>query len=102
MVEKELIAKKNDLFRKTFIGGKVMLTEGVRALPDNEQSELLETVQKFVVFNEDNDPHNEHDFGKIQMNGVNFAYKIDYYDDSYQYFKEDGNRVMTIMRMDEY
>jgi hypothetical protein len=94
------IALKNDLFRKTFIGGRVMLTNGVNG--SGKVDEILKAVREFNDFNEDNDPYKEHDFGKIVIDGEDYFFKIDYYDENYEYFQEDGNRVMTIMRADEY
>ena len=99
-ITKETIQRKNDLFRKTFIGGKVLLTSGVNDY-DNLQ-EVIKAVQNFNTFTLDNDPYSEHDFGKVTVNSEEYFWKVDYYDDNYEYFKEDGNRVLTIMRTDEY
>ena len=96
------ITQKNDLMRKTFIGCKVLLTQGISALEDKRKSKVIEAVQNFNDFNENNDPHKEHDFGKIVVDGEEYLWKFDYYDDEYKYFKEDGNRVLIIMRADEY
>ena len=96
----ENIRRKNDIFRKTFLGGKVFLTQAVQESDDVE--EVLTAVQNFTDFTPKNDPHEEHDFGKITINKISYFFKIDYYDDDYMYFKEDGNRVLTIMRADEY
>ena len=94
------IAMKNDQIRKTFIGGKIILTLGVRESSDMKQ--VLRAVQEFDRFTPDNDPYEEHDFGKVVVAGEEYFFKFDYYDDNYEYFKEDGNRVLTIMRTDEY
>jgi len=99
-ITKELIAHKNDIFRKTFIGGKVLLTSGVND-SDNLQ-EVIKAVQNFDTFTPDNDPHLERDFGKVTVNSDDYFWKVDYYDDNYEFFKTDGNRVLTIMRADEY
>ncbi len=99
-MNKETIARKNDIFRRTFIGGKVLLTEGVEHSEDLQK--VIKAVQIFDDFSPDNDPYKEHDFGKVTINNEEYFFKIDYYDDEYQYFKEDGNRVMTIMLSYEY
>ena len=96
----ETIARKNDLFRTTFMGGRVLFTEGVRE--SEELDEILTAVRTFNMFTPDNDPYGEHDFGKITVNDEDYFFKIDYFDENYQYFKEDGNRVLTVMRTDEY
>lgn len=89
--------------RQTFIGCKVVMTPGIAALDPIVQSELVEKVQTFNVFTPDNDPHEEHDFGKIVCSdGSECFWKFDYYDDNYTYFQEDGNRVLTIMLTHEY
>ena len=99
-VKKEAIARKNDEFRRTFSGGKVMLTAGVQN--DANLDRIIEAVKNFNDFNEDNDPYFEHDCASFDVGGEKFMFKIDYYDDNYEYFKEDGNRVLTIMCADEY
>lgn len=99
---KMMIAEKNDLMRKTFVRCRVVMTPGVANLSPEYQSKVIEAVQKFDEFNQDNDPHQEHDFGKVVVNGTDYFFKFDYYDDKYEFFKEDGNRVLTIMRADEY
>ena len=50
----------------------------------------------------------EHDFGAINFKNETYFWKIDYYDADYNYFSPDPsdpnvtNRVLTIMRGDEY
>jgi len=96
------IARKNDLCRTTFLLCRVVMKEGVALSPDRE--EVLSAVRSFSSkqFTLGNDPHGEHDFGEVDVNGTRYFWKFDYYDDSYEYFQEDGNRVLTIMRADEY
>lgn len=53
----------NDFFRGTFLGGKVVITAGVAALPLDVKARVLLQVQSFAGFNSDNDPYSEHDFG---------------------------------------
>ena len=83
----EKIRKLNDQLCKTFIGGK---------------------VQEFDNFTEDNDPYHEHDFGAINFKNETYFWKIDYYDLDYLCLSPDisdenvTNRVLTIMRGDEY
>lgn len=98
----------NDKLRKTFTGGKVMLTVGVCDLNDNDRAELLNQVRTFDKFTANNDPNQEHDFGAIDFKGTTYFWKIDYYDNDYLYMSPDPtnedltNRVLTIMRGDEY
>ena len=59
----ERIRALNDAFRRTFVGGMVMITAGVEAMPVDQRRSLLAKVRAFDAFTEDNDPHGEHDFG---------------------------------------
>lgn len=98
----------NDNLRSTFIGGRVLTTAGVADLPVDLKARLLLAVQSFCDFTHDNDPHGEHDFGVIELDGENYFWKIDYYDLDMQFGSEDSadpektTRVLTIMRADEY
>ena len=93
----------NDNFRKTFIGGRVMLTAGIRTKTHDEIAEILEKVRSFDNFTTANDPYGEHDFGSFDYKGQKIFWKIDYYDLNYEYMSENPadptitNRVLTIM-----
>jgi hypothetical protein len=98
----------NDNLRRTFTGGKVVMTAGVAALPEGDLAQLLEGVRAFEAFDGENDPHREHDFGSFDVAGVTYFFKIDYYGPNCDSGSEDPTdpmmtvRVMTIMRADEY
>ena len=98
----------NDQFRQTFQEGKVLITSGVASLPLSLQITLMNLVRTFDDFGEDNDPFGEHDFGKIDFNGEPYFWKIDYYDSDLLGYSPDPtdetvtNRVLTVMRADEY
>ena len=51
----------NDNFRKSFNGGKVLLTTGINAKRQNEIAEILNQVRCFNNFTQANDPYNEHE-----------------------------------------
>jgi hypothetical protein len=57
------IAGLNDLLRTTFLTGRVVMTEGVRALPAHVREEIITKVRAFDDFTEGNDPHGERDAG---------------------------------------
>ena len=98
----------NDKFRKTLLGGKVMLTRGIYSKGQAVINEILNSVKTFNNFNENNDPYNEHDYGSFVYNGQKIMWKIDYYDRNLQYYSDnpaDINktiRVMTVMLAEEY
>ena len=98
------IAKANDLLRTTFLSGKVILTQSVSKAPDRE--DVITAVREFNDFNEDNDPYGEHDWGGFDVNGRRYFFKIDYYDQDYEYWADPTSssckRVLTIMHADEY
>ena len=105
------IAELNDNLRKHMWSpgrNKIVLTRGVCSLPLIEQMLLLKKVRNFNDFNKANDPYKQHDFSRIEHNGINYFFKIDYYDPSMEYGSDnpaDENitiRVLTIMRADEY
>jgi hypothetical protein len=98
----------NDRFRQTFLGGRVMMTAGVAAMGDDDRRTLIERVRRFDEFTPDNDPHGEHDFGSIDLGGCRYFWKIEYYDPALTSGSSDASdeaatqRVMTLMRADEY
>jgi hypothetical protein len=102
------IAQLNDRFRQTYWGGKVMTTCGVNELPEDIQARLFRAVAEFDDFDWRNDPHGEHDFGKVEIDNHEFFWKIDYYDARMECGSEDPanpdvtTRVLTIMLTHEY
>ncbi len=98
----------NDNFRSTFVGGRVVMTQGVDALPLDTKARVVLAVQSFDKFTADNDPHREHDFGSLEIQGETYFFKIDYYALDMIGGSEDPadpektTRVLTIMRADEY
>jgi hypothetical protein len=96
------IAELNDHLRRTLTDGRVMMTAAVTALDPVVQIELLEKVRSFADFNADNDPHGEHDFGVVTVEGERYFWKIDYFDLTTEFGSEDPSdptvttRVLTI------
>src|SRR5437879_496247 len=98
-MSKERIRELNDAFRRTFHGGRVMMTLGVYDLPACVKAEALVQVAKFSEFSADNDPHEEHDFGSFDLVGRKFFWKIDYYDKDLQCGSEDPSDPERTMRV---
>lgn len=103
------IAALNDVFRTTFIGGDIMMTQGIMALDDSTRMAALRRVQDFDAFTTDNDPYGEHDFGSIDLpDAKKVFWKIDYYDLNLEFGSDDPadpvrtRRVLTIMLASEY
>src|SRR5215213_8403785 len=93
----------NDAFRTTMTGGKVLLTAGVNALPENIKAQVIQRVAIFSEFNEENDPDQKHDFGNFSLVGRKFFWKIDAYDTEVRFGSRDlsnplkTTRVLTII-----
>jgi hypothetical protein len=68
----EKIRELNDRFRTTMIGGQVMLTAGVDALPSGVKAVVIRRVASFSDFTPNNDPHCEYDFGSFALAGRKF------------------------------
>lgn len=96
----------NDAARRSFIGCKVIVTQGVQSL--NNLSGILEAARNYNDFDESNDPYGEHDFGSFTIDGQLLFWKIDYYDIDLQMASPDPAdpavtaRVLTIMLAEEY
>ena len=104
----EKIRILNDRFRKTFIGGVVVKTQGISNLPEETQKKLFRLVKNYADFKESNDPYGEHDFGVIHLEGNDFIWKIDYYDLDMEYLSPDPSapnvtrRVLSILCAGEW
>ena len=102
------VRQLNDAFRSSFVGGVVVVTAGVEALPRERRASLLANVRAFEGFTDDNDPHGEHDFGVVEHGSVRCFWKIDYYDRDMELMSPDPadpavtTRVLTVMLVDEY
>ncbi|NDW05110.1 DUF3768 domain-containing protein [Jiella pacifica] len=103
------IAALNDGLRTTFIGGRVLWTQGIAALASEVRADILNRVRTFDAFTGNNDPHGERDFGAFdQAEAGKVFWKIDYYDLAYEGHSPDAsdpavtNRVLTIMLASEY
>ncbi|MFA6492598.1 MAG: DUF3768 domain-containing protein [Patescibacteria group bacterium] len=96
------VAILNDQFRRSGFG--VTLTCGVQSVKDLPG--LLQAIKEFNVFNENNDPWGEHDFGRLDWHGDKVFWKIDYYDQELQAWEDpltgSCRRIMTVMLADEY
>ena len=98
----------NDALRRSGNGGKLVMTRGVAALDESRQRRALDEIAAFDKFDVDNDPHGEHDFGSLVVDGEHLFFKIDYYDRTLTKHSPDQAdpavtcRVLTVMLAEEY
>lgn len=104
----ETIARLNDCLRQTLAGGRIVMTAGVNSRDASFLNKTLAAVRSFDAFDENNDPHQEHDFGVIEVDGDELFWKIDYFDPTLTFHAADPAdahatvRVLTIMLAEEY
>jgi len=105
----QMIAALNDQFRhgdRTL--GEYNATATVASLPPEKLRALTQSIAAFDDFTPDNDPHGEHDFGVIELDGDRYFWKIDYYDRDFKFRSSDPadprltKRVLMIMEASEY
>ena len=98
----------NDRFRRSFVGGAVMLTASIIALGADKQALIIAAVRAFEAFTSDDDPYGEHDFGSLEVVGESIFFKIDYFDLTRAMHSADAanptvtERVLTIMLASDY
>jgi len=96
------IAKLNDEHRQNIPKTRTYVSQQVSNLPIMKLAKLFYLVKNFNTFNKDNDPHREHDLGKVILDGESYFWKIDYYDKSLEYGSPDPTnpavteRILTI------
>ena len=114
-IKAAIIAKQNDQFRAALalgvpptVPGQVLITPGVMALGLEFIALLQLTVAGFNTFTEDNDPYGDHTFGIVKVCETQVYWKIDLYDEDYQFGSEEPEnpektrRVLTLLLPSEY
>jgi hypothetical protein len=98
----------NDHLRKHLTGGRALITLGIAAMGAEAVERLVKTIAVFDDFCLANDPHDEHDFGCFDFDGVQVAFKIDYFDRKLEFHSPNAadpavtKRVITLMLASEY
>ena len=98
----------NDAFRQSGVGGQMLMTAGVAALPRDEQLGVVAAVMAFEAFGPGDDPYGEHDFGSLRIGPNHVMWKIDTYERSGRAHSPDPSdpavtsRVLTVMLAEEY
>lgn len=104
----ERIRTLNDELRKNLGLGHAVITVGVAALGQEAVARIVKAIAVFDDFCFANDPHGEHDFGHLDVEGQRVLFKIDYYDRNMQMHSPDPadpsvtRRVITLMLAEEY
>ena len=104
----EQIRLLNDWLRMHGSGGRIVMTAGIAALDDRMRAKAVAAVRGFSAFDDDNDPHGEHDCARIEVEDLSVLFKIDYYDLSLSHHSADPSdpdvtcRVLTLMLAEEY
>jgi hypothetical protein len=102
------IAALNDAFRRTLIGGRLVMTAGIRALPRKMQAAIIEQLRSFEEFDADNDPDGYHNGGRFEHCGRTILWHIDLDERGYYWNKPDPadpakhTFVLTIFLAEEY
>ena len=119
------VAALNDIARRTMgVTCRTVITQGIAALDENTQSDILKMIEGFEDFTPDNDPHGEHDAGFLYRDvlgqwhtrwtddstrpALSVMWKFDYYDRDLEFgsaepWNPDATiRVLTILLTSEY
>ena len=102
------IRELNDALRQTFRSYRVVVTDGVASRGEQFVRMACRAIATYDDFGDDNDPHQEHDFGVFEVQGQRLYFKIDYYDRELQWHSPDPTnpevtmRVLTILLAEEY
>ena len=107
-----LVADQNDRFRRTvclgepsnpLVPGRLVWTAAINARGSEFFSTAKSAIGAITTFEPDNDPDGFHDFGSVDVEGETVWFKVDHYDQNYEYGSDDPSdlaktrRVMTIL-----
>lgn len=105
----EMIRRLNDALRTgASDDGTILITSGIQGMGSDFVAKVGVAVRTFDAFTPDNDPHLEHDFGALNVDGERVFFKHDYYDLTMTALSPDPtdprvtHRVLTIMLASEY
>ena len=105
------LAQQNDQFRKALLHGadeltpkgRAFVTRAVAARGLDFEIAAVGAVAQFTAFTDENDPDRHRDRGRVEVQGVPVLWKIDYYDEAFEWASPDPTnkavtrRVLTIM-----
>ncbi|MHA6287132.1 DUF3768 domain-containing protein [Maricaulis sp. CAU 1757] len=102
------IRELNDALRTTGKGGRLVMTRGVHDRGEAFILAAFAAIRDFDDFTPENDPYEDHDFGRVVIDGEPLLWKIDYYDTTMKFGSDDPSdpeqttRVLTVMLANEY
>lgn len=102
------IAALNDRLRVTGDGGRVFITGSLANAPQEIKEAVITKIRLFTEFDDENNPHGEHDFVSVKVGTEVYFAKIDYYDKSMEGGSPDPadpsvtERVMSIFHSSDY
>ena len=106
--KKKICSLNDELRQGQGINGQIILTSGIHDQGPGFIAEVVKAVAEFDTFTQENDPHSEHDFGALEVQGQKIFFKVDYYDLTMKILSPDPSdpavtkRVLTIMLAEEY
>ena len=102
------IRELNDALRIKGEGGQIFMTRGVKEKGQAFVDTAIAALRTYEDFTPENDPYEDHDFGRIEFDDEPLLWKIDYYDQNMEFGSDDPSnpekttRVLTLMLADEY
>ena len=97
----------NDQLRCQHRGGRIVVTAGIQSMGADFIAAVDVALTK-VIFDPNNDPYGEHDFGVVEVKGRRIFFKINYYEQDLCFASPDPanqkipRQIMTIMLAEEY
>jgi hypothetical protein len=102
------IRELNDRLRQRHEGGRILLSSGVADLPVGTIARIMVRIRDFAEFGPQNDPYQEHDFGRVLVDEHEIFWKLDSYSTDLESGSPDPSdetvtcRVMTVFLAEEY
>lgn len=75
----EIARDLNDAFRKTFVGGIVVIERDLAGMKPEVKARVMEAVRDYTGFDSENDPDGDHRSGAVKIGLDQFSWKIEYY-----------------------
>jgi hypothetical protein len=102
------VAHLNDELRIYGVGGKIVLTQSIADMEQQDRLAIIQAVREFGAFGNKADPYTEHAFGLLTVNGRRIFWKVEYdFSDYLRNTTAYGDalvivRVLTVMLASEY